>query len=346
MPSGNGENRRYNRVTEEIANRLTSILGSDRVIWNDAKTLQRYGYDQVADRSYGHPPEIVVQPQSAEEIRDILLFAGKESIPVTPRGAGSGLSGGAVPMLGGISLSLELMNRIIEIDRGNMVAVVEPGVITNQLDARLSEEGLFFAGYPLSEEFCQIGGNVAENAGGGRAVKYGVTSRYVTGIEAVLPTGEIVSVGGKRYKDVTGYDLLHLLIGSEGTLAVFSRIILRVLPRPGARAMMRIVLTDEAEALDMVPELLADPVIQPSAIEFIDKVSLAETIKLQRISSFDENDTLLFVEIDGSDDSSFEKRLSRISSAGTRRDAVAFAQKDKRELRSGGNTQSRENPRI
>ena len=178
-------------------------------------------------------PEALVRPITAEEIAAIMKLANRERIPVTPRGAGSGLSGGAVPVHGGIVLSVDRMNRILEIDRENMMAVVEPGVVTNDINEALKDDRLFYPGYPMSLETCFIGGNVAENAGGGKAIRYGVTSRYVLGLEVVTPTGEIVQLGGKRVKDVTGYNLVQLMVGSEGTLGIFTRIILKLSAPPG-----------------------------------------------------------------------------------------------------------------
>ena len=226
---------RYNPVTTAIVEELKRICGADWVICDNEKTLQKYSHDQIPEQRYAHMPEVVVMPQSAGEIAAIMKLANREMIPVTPRAAGSGLSGGAVPVFGGILLSIERMNRILEIDDQNLMAVVEPGVVTNKLDEALQEYGLFFAGYPMSDEFCFIGGNVAENAGGGRAVKYGVTGRYIHGLEVVTPTGEIIELGGKRIKDVTGYNLIGLMVGSEGTLGIFTRITIKLLPRPSAR---------------------------------------------------------------------------------------------------------------
>ena len=196
------------------------------MIFGDDEKLQPYSHDEVAEEHYAHMPEAVVRPGSAEQIAEIMKLANRERIAVTPRGAGSGLSGGAVPIYGGIVLLTDRMNRILEIDRENMMVVVEPGVVTNEINERLKEFGLFYAGYPMSLETCYIGGNVAENAGGGKAVKYGVTERYVTGLEVVTATGEIIGLGGKLVKNVTGYNLIQLMVGSEGTLGVFTRIIL------------------------------------------------------------------------------------------------------------------------
>ena len=175
---------RFEPVTDRIVAELARICGEANVT-RDPVRIRRYSHDQVPEKRYHASPEVVVLPGTAAEVQAVVRLAGRELLPVTPRGAGSGLSGGAVPACGGISLSLERMNRIVEIDRQNMVAVVEPGVLTNALDSALRPQGLFFAGYPLSEEICFIGGNAAHNAGGGRAVKYGVTKRYITGLEVV-----------------------------------------------------------------------------------------------------------------------------------------------------------------
>ena len=269
--------KRYNPVTPAIARELSDIVGDGNAVFGDAGKLLRFSRDQVANPKYGHPPEIAVFPRTTEHIAAIMKLANREMIPVTPRGGGSGLSGGAVPLFGGIVMALDRMDRIKEIDTRNLVAVVEPGVITKELDRKLVASGLFFAGYPLSEEICTVGGNVAENAGGGRAVKYGVTSRYVLGLQVVLPGGDVITIGGKRYKDVTGYDLLHLLTGSEGTLGIFSEITLRLLPRPEKRAVLSAWFADDAAAVHLVPDLLADPSILPSAIEFVDSTCLEVT---------------------------------------------------------------------
>jgi glycolate oxidase len=177
-------------------------------------------------------------------------------------------------VFGGILLSVEKMNHILEIDRENMVAVVEPGVVTNDINSAVQEYGLFYAGYPMSVEMCYIGGNVAENAGGGRAIKYGVTSRYVMALEVVLPTGEIIHLGGKRLKDVTGYDLMHLMVGSEGTLGIFTKITVRLMPLPGARAVLLVPFPDVKSAISAVPRMMTQGKVIPSSIEFMDRLSI------------------------------------------------------------------------
>ena len=199
---------KYNKVTPEIIEDLKKIVGERNVIC-DPESLEAYSHDEVAEKEYAKMPDVVVKPTSTEQISEIMKLANKHMIPVTPRGAGSGLSGGAVPLCGGIVLSVEKMNRILEIDKKNLMAVVEPGVVTNEINNAIKDDGLFYAGYPMSVETCYIGGNVAENAGGGKAIKYGVTSRYIMGLTMVTPEGDIINLGGKRVKDVTGYDLLH-----------------------------------------------------------------------------------------------------------------------------------------
>ena len=264
----------YRPVTSEIVRQLAEIVGEAHVIWGEPDRMQDYSHDEVAGTEYAHMPEVVVKPRSADEVSRILRLANVERIPVTPRGAGSGLSGGAVPVRGGILLAMERMNRILEIDLGNMMAVVEPAVITNAINDAVKEHGLFYAGYPMSVEMCFIGGNVAENAGGGRAIKYGVTGRYVMGLEVVLPTGDVVQLGGKRVKDVTGYDLVHLMVGSEGTLGVFTKIILRLVPLPVARVVVLVPFPDVASAISVVPKIMTQGRIVPSSVEFMDRLSV------------------------------------------------------------------------
>jgi glycolate oxidase len=267
----------YQPVTSAIVTELSLIIGAEYVIDHDAERMADYSHDEVAGAEYAHMPDVVVKPANAEQIAAILKLAVRERIPVTPRGAGSGLSGGAVPRFGGILLSTERMNRILEIDRANMVIVVEPGVITNTINEAVREYGLFYAGYPMSTETCFIGGNLAENAGGGRAIKYGVTGRYVLGLEVVLPTGEILELGGKRVKDVTGYDLIHLLVGSEGTLGIFTKAILKLLPLPAAQVVLLVPFPDVTSAIAAVPHVITQGRIVPASVEFMDRLSVLTT---------------------------------------------------------------------
>ncbi len=291
---------KYNPVTDDIVQRLTEIVDAKRIIYKNPEKIEPYSHDEIRAPEYAHFPEVVVFPVSANEIASILKLANEQKIPVTPRGAGSGLSGGAVAIRGGILLSLEKMNQILEIDRENMTAIVEPGVITNELNNKTKEDGLFFAGYPMSMENCFIGGNVAENSGGGRALKYGVTGRYVLGLEIVLPTGEIVSFGGKRMKDVTGYNMIQLMVGSEGTLGIFSKIILKLLPVPKTRIDMLVLFPDVQAALQLSTEIMVKLKIIPASIEFMDKLSLEITSSyLGEKDNFSEAGAVLLIELDG-----------------------------------------------
>lgn len=297
-------NVRYNPVAASIVDRLREIAGASAVIFGDAEKMKMYSYDEAAraDQELRHPPDVVVKVQSAREVSQILKLANEAKIPVTPRGAGSGLSGGAVPLYGGILLSMERMNRILEIDKENLMAVVEAGVVTNELHLKAQREGLFFAGYPMSFETCFIGGNVAHNAGGGRAIKYGVTGHHVLGLEVVLPTGEIVNYGGKRVKDVTGYNMVQLMLGAEGTLGVITKVIVKLLPLPAARAVMLALFEDTPAALAVVPRILGELRIIPAAIEFMDKMSIETTCRYLGVRKPHESaGALLLFELDGDD---------------------------------------------
>jgi len=297
--SVNAAEQPYQPVTPALAAKLRGIVGERHVIYDEPERMPDYAHDEVGP-AHGHMPEAVIKPATAQEISEIMRLASRERIPVTPRGAGSGLSCGAVPVYGGIVLSLERMNRILEIDRENMVIVVEPGVITNDINEAIEQYGLFYAGYPMSVELCFVGGNVAENAGGGRAIKYGVTSRYVLGLEVVLPTGEIVQMGGKRVKDVTGYDLVHLMVGSEGTLGIFTKITLRLLPLPKARVVLLIPFADVPTAIGAVPQIMTKGRILPTSVEFMDRLSVQTTYDhLGERPPHPNIGAMLLIEVDG-----------------------------------------------
>jgi glycolate oxidase len=203
----------------------------------------------------------------------ILRWANERRVPIVPRGAGTGLSAGAVPRKDSIVVSLERMNRIVEFDEENMTITVEPGVITGEIQKIAEEHGLFYAGDPASSESSSIGGNVAENAGGVKVIKYGPTSFHVLGLEVVLPTGEIVTFGGKTLKNVTGYDLVRLFVGSEGTLGIVTKIILRLVPKPKCTAVLLVPFRDIEDALLCVPKVLSQSGVLPASIEFMDKAS-------------------------------------------------------------------------
>jgi glycolate oxidase len=290
----------YKLVTPEIAKALAAIVGEKYVVYADAEKLEPYSHDEVTGKEWAHMPEAVVRPRTAQEIAAIMKLANAEHIPVTPRGAGSGLSGGAVPVYGGIVVLVDRMNEILEIDRDNLMVIVEPGVVTNEINDALKPYDLFYAGYPMSLETCYIGGNVAENAGGGKAVKYGVTARYVLGIEVVTPTGEIVQLGGKLIKDVSGYSMVQLMVGSEGTLGIFTKITLKLMPLPKATVDLLCLFKTPEEAIKAVPMIMTSGGIIPTAIEFMDRPSVMRACEyLNETFPYQQAGAMLLITVDG-----------------------------------------------
>ena len=266
--------KEYSKITSENIKKLRDICTDNAVIYEDDSALQAYSHDEAGGSFYAHMPQAVVKPCSSEQVSQIVRFAAAQNIPLTPRGAGSGLAGACVPLYGGIVLSLERMNRILEIDTQNMVAVVEPGVVTNDLCKKAQEKGLYYAGYPMSVHSSFIGGNVATNAGGSKVIKYGNTSHHVLGLEVVLPDGSIVQYGGKRRKDSSGYDMVHLFIGSEGTLGVITKIFLNLVPLAGMTVDLMVPFESVAKAIASIEPVIRSSSVLPSAVEFLDGTSV------------------------------------------------------------------------
>ena len=261
----------------------------------DKEDLFCYGFDSSSTEGM---PSAVIRPVTTEEVSEVAAFAFQNKIPIVPRGAGTGMTGGAVPMKDVSVLSLEGMNNILDIDERNMIAVVEPGVINAHLQEKLDEKGLFYPPDPASMKFCTLGGNVAENAGGPRAVKYGVTKDYVLGLEIVLPNGEVIMTGGKTHKGVVGYDLTRLMVGSEGTLGIITKIFLKVLPLPEETITLLCTfskLDDAAQAINGITSL---PVI-PSALEFMDRETIRAVENYRPVGLPLNTEALLLVEVDG-----------------------------------------------
>lgn len=290
---------------------LKEIFGGEMLV--EAKDVTRYGVDQIGDDHYRQNPAAVVFPTETSQVAQLMKWANRTGTPVTPRGGGSGLAGAAIPVAGGVVCSFKKMNRIIEIDTENLMVTVEPGVVTNTLDKELMAHGLFFAGYPMSEDICYIGGNVAENAGGGRAIKYGTTATYVLGAEIVSPTGEVLHFGGKRLKDVTGYNMLQLIVGSEGTLGLFTQLVIRVIPRPGARGVLLAAFPEIRQATQYVAALRRVSSEVPSSIEFIDGETARSTNESMREGDRQtlspETQAYLLVEFDGPDTDAVDRLL-------------------------------------
>ena len=286
----------YNRVSPAVVENLVRIVGEGNVLLN-GEAIEPYAHDETV--GLRAEPEVVVRALNAEHVSAVLRLAQKERIPVTPRGAGYGLSGGAVAVQGGIVLSTEKMNRILEIDARNLMVTVEPGVITGDIHRAVEAEGLFYPPDPASLDSCSIGGNIAEGAGGPRAVKYGTTKDYVCGLEVVLPSGEILTMGGKLVKNATGYSLIQLLIGSEGTLAVVTKIILRLLPLPKVQVDLLVPFDDFQAAADTVADIIAHRIL-PTTIEFMEQDSmLAVERLLKKQVPFDDAAAHLLIQLDG-----------------------------------------------
>ena len=299
----------YSELDEKILTRLREIVGADNVLLS-AEDTDAYSHDEVAELR--HEPEAVAKVETVQQISEILKLAREAHFPVTPRGAGQGLSGGAVPVLGGLVMTMEKMNRILEIDQENLMVTVEPGVITGAIHQAVEAQGLFYPPDPASLDSCTIGGNVAENAGGPRAVKYGVTREYVCGLEAVLPSGDITTMGGKLVKDVTGYDLMQLLVGSEGTLAVVTRIILRLLPLPTVRVDLLVPFDDFLSASRSVAKIISNRIV-PTALEFMGKDSILAVEKLaEKEVPFHDAEAHLLITLDGNDEDAVNAEYEKV----------------------------------
>jgi glycolate oxidase len=288
----------YNVVTTKIIHQLKSIVGDSFVLY-DHESLDKYSHDETEDLKFF--PEVVVKPKSPEEISEILKICNSENIPLTPRGAGTGLSGGALPVNKGILLSMERFNSILEIDERNLQATIEPGVITEVFQNAVQEKGLFYPPDPASKGSCFIGGNLAENSGGPKAVKYGVTKDYVLNLEVVLPTGEIIWTGANVLKNSTGYNLTQLMIGSEGTLGIITKAVFRLIPYPKHSLLMLVPFYSAEDACEAVSAIFRAGVT-PSGMEFMERDALiwgAEYIGDDSLQIPDSIQAHLLIEVDG-----------------------------------------------
>ncbi len=293
--------------------RVFSEICGNHFVSVDPEILTRYGSDETEDLCF--PPQVVVKPENTAQVSAILKHCHAEHIAVTPRGAGTGLSGGALPVHGGVVLSMERFNKIIEIDELNQQLTVEPGVITQVLQEACIEKGLYYPPDPSSRGSCFIGGNLAENSGGPRAVKYGVTKDWVLGLEAVLPSGEIIRTGAHTLKNSTGYNLTQLLIGSEGTLAVITKIILKLIPYPPFNLTMLIPFDGEAKACEAVSAIFRAG-ITPSALEFMERAAIDWTLKYRPEIQLDAPEWVkahLLVECDGLDEETVMKECEAVA---------------------------------
>ena len=312
----------YNKITPSIIDELIAIVGAENVI-TDTEKLEPYSHDEVSDPAYFHMPEAVVYAENTKQVADIVTLANERLFPVVPRGAGTGLACGAVAYYGGIILSLEKMDKILEINEDDLYVVVEPGVRTSVLQQKVEEKGLFYAGDPCSGDSCFIGGNIATNAGGNRAVKYGTTRHQVYAIEVVNPQGKIVQLGARLKKQSTGYCMDQLVIGSEGTLGIITKATLKLLPKPPCTIDLLAVYYDSADAIKTVNKLLKAG-ITPSCIEFLDNPTLKSVEKYLNVSLQEsEQGNYLIVQLEGNNEDELDDKACIMDEICTEMGAVA-----------------------
>lgn len=288
---------KFTTISEEHIYFFSELIG-DRCSIN-SNDLIKYSHDETEDLSI--LPSVVLKPESTEEVSKIMRYCHSNKICVTPSGARTGLSGGAIPLFGGVALSLEKMAKIISIDENNLQVTTEPGVITQVLQEAVKEKGLFYPPDPASKGSCFIGGNVSENSGGPKAVKYGVTSDYVLNLEVVLPNGEIIWTGANVLKNATGYNLTQLMVGSEGTLGIITKIVLRLIPHPTTDLLLLVPFFSAEKACEAVSSIFKEG-ITPSGLEFMERDALIWTqdfLKDNSIDIADNHQAHLLIEVDG-----------------------------------------------
>lgn len=301
----------YQPVNSEIIAQLESILGNNAV-FKDKELLIEYGHDETENLSY--PPEILVKPANTKEVAAVMQLASKANIAVTPIGARTGLSGGSLSLHGGIGLSLERFDQILKIDEDNHQVVVQPGVITQVLQEEVAKKGLYYAPDPASRGSCFIGGNLAENSGGPRALKYGVTKDFVLNLEVVLPSGEIIHTGANTLKNSTGYNLTQLMVGSEGTLGIITQATLKLLPLPKLNKLILVSFNSAIDACKAVAAIFKAGVI-PSALEFMERDAIDWTMKYIKEATMELNPSTkaqLLIEVDGDEEELLLKDLEKI----------------------------------
>ncbi|MDB5136438.1 MAG: FAD-binding protein, partial [Mucilaginibacter sp.] len=288
---------KFNKITSELLSAIKTIVGNDAVITTH-DGMEKYSHDETEDLSYY--PEVVVKPKSAQEVSDLMKLCNKHLIPITPRGAGTGLSGGALPIKGGLLIAMERFNRVLNIDGESLQATVEPGVITDDFMDAVAAENLFYPVDPASKGSCFIGGNVSHGSGGPRVVKYGTIREYILNLEVVLPNGEIIWTGANTLKYASGYNLTQLMIGSEGTLGIITKIVVKLIPRPTQDALMLASFSTNESACAAVSAIFRAGIV-PSALEFMERKGVEWVIKYDNIN-FELKDGIeafLLIEVDG-----------------------------------------------
>jgi glycolate oxidase len=306
----------FNEVTVDIVGQFESIVGKENVVLEEDKRFD-YAHDETEDFLF--LPDVVLKPGTPDEISQIMRLCNEFTIPVTPRGGGTGLSGGALPVQKGVVISMERFNKILNIDELNLQATVEPGVITEVFQNAVKEKGLFYPPDPASRGSCFIGGNVSENSGGPKAVKYGVTRDYVLNLEVVLPTGDIIWTGANVLKNSTGYNLTQLMCGSEGTLGIITKIVFKLRGFPQKNILLLIPFISNEEACKAIAEIFRAGV-SPSGMEFFEReaalktIDYCEKIYAAKVTTpFPENmDAYLLCELDGNDDEVLMRDAERV----------------------------------
>lgn len=296
----------YNKITPELLVKLQQIVGEKNVL-TDEDNIALYSHDEVTDPAYHHAPEAIVLAETTEQVAAVITLANEAHFPVVPRGAGTGLACGAVPIYGGVVLSLEKMNKILEINEEAMYVVVEPGVRTSDLQAAVEAKGLFYAGDPCSGDSCFIGGNIATNAGGNRAVKYGTTRHQVYAVECVNPLGKIVNLGARLKKQSTGYSMEQLIIGSEGTLGVITKATLKLMPKPQNVMDLLAIYEDPSAAIATVNQIIKSGMI-PTCVEYMDNITIksVENYLGTKLQGSDKGNYLI-VEIEGANEDALDE---------------------------------------
>ena len=287
----------FNRITDELLLAIKAIVGGDSVITQHGG-MEKYSHDETEDLTFY--PDVVIKPKSAEEISALMKLCNQHQIPVTPRGAGTGLSGGALPVKGGVLLSMERFNQILNIDEENLQATVEPGVITEVFMDTVAEKGLLYPVDPASKGSCFIGGNVSHGSGGPRVVKYGTIREYILNLQVVLPNGEIIWTGANTLKYASGYNLTQLMIGSEGTLGIITKIVVKLIPKPTQDVLLLASFASNESACAAVSAIFRAGIV-PSALEFMERRGV-EWVKEHDDINFDLKDDIqafLLIEVDG-----------------------------------------------
>lgn len=307
-------------ITQQLIVSFKKIVGEEFVL-TDEESLINYSHDETETLSF--LPAVVIKPRTTEEVSSILAICNEERIPVTPRGAGTGLSGGALPHLGGVLLSTERMNSILEIDERNLQVITEPGVITEVLQDAVKAKGLFYPPDPSSRGSCFIGGNIAENSGGPKAVKYGVVKDYVLNLEVVLSTGETIWTGANVLKNSTGYNLTQLIVGSEGTLGIVTKIVLKLIPLPKYDLLMLVPFQSLEKAGEAVSAIFRAGFV-PSALELVEIDALKIVSKMVESYVVPIHDGIaahLIIETDGNNPDVLMRDMEAIAELLTRYDA-------------------------